>query len=166
MILKSIQCLHEKLDFKGYIDKKEKREPRILQLSPTSPEPSDVYTVNKVDTRIKAQARRVPWWLSGLRCHCCGSGYCCSSGSIAGLETSTCCGHGKKKKKKKKTHEQDRMSCGNSRNIPGAFRQSDTLSLSVDIQEGEKNHYQVVELIVSMKFLQISKKTEGSFQAS
>ena len=42
----------------------------------------------------------VPWWYSRLRIqhwHYCGSGYCNGVGSIPGLGTSTCHGHGQKK---------------------------------------------------------------------
>ena len=50
------------------------------------------------------------WWFSGLRiwrCHCCGSNYCCGTGLIPGLGTSTYCGcsHKKKKKLRKKKKE-------------------------------------------------------------
>ena len=41
----------------------------------------------------------VLWWLSGLRiqrCHCCGSGYSCGTGSIPGPGTYTCLRHGQK----------------------------------------------------------------------
>ena len=49
------------------------------------------------NTNIKSQTR-VPWWLSRLgiqHCHCCGAG------SIPGLGTSSCHGHGQNKKQKK-----------------------------------------------------------------
>ena len=47
----------------------------------------------------------VPWGLNRFRiwrCHCCGSGHSCGSGSVPDLGTSACCGHGQKHIKNKK----------------------------------------------------------------
>ena len=48
--------------------------------------------MNRISALIK-EALGVPWWLGALRirhCHCCGSGYCCGTGSVPGPRTSTC----------------------------------------------------------------------------
>ena len=53
----------------------------------------------KKQNTYKNKVQGVPWWHSGLRtccCHCCGSGYCCCTGSIPAPGTSACCGCGQK----------------------------------------------------------------------
>ena len=61
----------------------------------------------------------VPWWCSGLRiwcCHCCGSGLCCGTASIPGLETLACHGYSQQEKKKKKecVFKHQMPNCGSS----------------------------------------------------
>ena len=72
------------------------------------------YNVSKIERasyicpaqkgHLNKMSLRVPLWLSSLRmwrCHCSGSGHCCGTDSIPGLETSACCGCSQNKTKQK-----------------------------------------------------------------
>ena len=59
------------------------------------------YPYSHLKAKRSTLADGVPSWHNGLRiqhCHCCGSGYSCSMGSIPGLGTSTCHRCNQKKK--------------------------------------------------------------------